>query len=88
MAMAIQIVDHINTKLPDLSKEWGEDIPQMNAFMFLTDSGECSDYTCENVFGCKEGEQPSARQIAQYAKRIADYPNWDKVLAVFREDAF
>ena len=43
---------------------------------------------CENIFGCEEGEQPSARQIAEYAKKIATYPNWDQVLEVFRQDAF
>ena len=88
-AVAQRIVDHINRKLPALSKEWGEDIPQINAFVFITGSGKCSDYICKYVFGYEEkGAQPSARQIAEYAKKIATYPNWDKVLEVFREEAF
>ena len=81
------VIAYINNRLPKLSKEWGEEIPHINAFMFRRD-GKCSDYIRENVFGCGEGEQPSPRQIAAYAKKIATYPNWDKVLAVFREEAF
>ena len=88
MAVAQRIVGHINEKLFVLSDEWGEDIPHINAFMFITGSGECSSYICENIFDCDDGEQPSPRQIAQYAKKIADYPNWDKVLEVFRDEAF
>ena len=87
-AQAQRIIAHINNKLPKLSAEWGEDIPRINAFMFITGSGECSSYICENVFGCDEGEQPSPRQIAEYAKRIATYENWDQVVEAFRKDAF
>ena len=32
--------------------------------------------------------QPTPLQIAEYAQKVASYPNWDKVLAVFREAAF
>lgn len=88
MGVALNIVAHINQKLIALSEEWGEDVPRVNAFMFLTNSGECSDYICENVFGHDERQQPSPLQIAEYARKIADYPNWNKVLAVFREEAF
>ena len=88
MAHAIFIIAHINEKLIVLSQKWGEDIPHINAFMFLTDSGKCSDYICANIFGCDEGEQPSPRQIVEYAKKIATYENWDKVLEVFRSEAF
>ena len=87
-AQAQHTIAHINNKLPKLSAEWGEDIPHINAFMFITGSGECSSYICENVFGCDEGEQPSPRQIAEYAKKIATYENWDKVVEAFRKDAF
>ena len=86
--VGLNIIAHINQKLIALSEEWGEDVPYVTAFVFLTDSGECSDYICENVFGHDERQQPSPRQIAAYAKKIADYPNWNKVLAVFREEAF
>ena len=84
--MAINIVAHINAKLPDLSAEWDEDIPQINVFMFNLD-GECTSYVCEEIFGCDEGEQPTAFQIAKYAKKIATYENWDKVVEAFRQDA-
>ena len=82
------IIAYINEKLPELSKKWGGEVPHINAFMFITDSGECSSYICENVFGCDEGEQPSPRQVAEYAKKIATYENWDKVVEAFRKDAF
>ena len=85
---AQRIVAHINNRLPKLSEEWGEEIPRINAFVFITGSGKCSSYICEHIFGLAEGRQPSARQITEYAKKIADYPNWDKVLEVFREEAF
>ena len=88
MGVALSIIAYINEKLIALSEEWGEDVPRMNAFMFRTDSGECSPYICANVFDCDDGEQPSPRQIAQYAKKIASYENWDKVLEVFRDEAF
>ena len=82
------IIAYINERLPELSKEWGEEVPHINAFMFLTDSGECTSYICDKIFGCDEGEQPTPRQIAEYAKKIATYENWDKVLEAFRKDAF
>ena len=71
-----------------MSAEWGEDIPHINAFMFITGSGECSSYICENIFGCDDGEQPSSRQIAEYAKKIATYENWNKLVEAFRKEAF
>ena len=86
-AVAINIVAYINSKLPELSEEWGEEIPQINVFMFNLD-GECTSYVCEKIFGCDEGEQPTPRQIAEYAKKIATYENWDKVVEAFRKEAF
>ena len=82
------VIAYINDRLPELSEEWNEDIPHINAFMFLTDSGKCSGYICQEVFGCDEGEQPSPRQIVEHAKKIATYENWDKVVEAFRKDAF
>ena len=64
-----------------------EDIPLINAFVFDR-FGKCSSYVCENIFGCDEGQQPSPRQIVEHAKKIATYPNWNKVLEVFRNEAF
>ena len=46
---AQRIVDHINKKLPVLSEAWGEDIPQINAFVFITGSGKCSSYICKHI---------------------------------------
>ena len=86
-AEARRIVAHINSKLPALSEEWDEDIPHINAFMFNR-YGKCTSYICAEVFDCDEGEQPSPRQIAEYAKNIATYDNWDKVVEAFRKDAF
>ena len=84
---AQRIVAHINKKLPALSKEWGEEIPHINAFVFNR-FGKCTSYICENVFDCDDEKQPSPLQIAEYAKKIASYENWDKVLEVFRDEAF
>ena len=56
-AVAQRIVDHINRKLPALSKEWGEDIPQINAFVFITGSGKCSDYICKYVLVMRRRER-------------------------------
>ena len=86
-AEARRIVAHINSKLPALSEEWDEDIPRINAFMFNR-RGKCTSYICAEVFDCDDGEQPSPLQIAEYAKKIATYENWSKVLEAFRKDAF
>ena len=81
------IIAHINNKLSTLSEEWGEEVPHINAFMFNRHGG-CSAYICAEVFDCDEGQQPSPRQVAEYAKKIATYENWDKVVEAFRKDAF
>lgn len=83
---AIRIMAHINHRLLELSNEWGEDIPRINAFMFDR-KGMCTSYVCQDVFKLPEGEQPTPRQIAEYAKIIYTYPKWDKVLEVFRQEA-
>ena len=85
--IALDILVHINERLPRLSQEWGEDIPYINALVFTRD-GKCTSYVCENIFNCNEEEQPSSQQITEYAKKIAAYPNWNKVLEVFRQEAF
>ena len=84
---AKNIVAHINEKLIQLSEDWGEPIPRINAFLFRQD-GNCTDYICENIFGCDDGLQPSPRQIAEYATAIATYENWQNVIKAFRDDAF
>ena len=84
---AQRIIAHINHKILALSEVWDEDIPRINAFMFDR-HGKCSDYVCAEIFGCEEGQQPSPFQIAEYAKKIATYENWDKVVEAFRKDAF
>lgn len=83
---AIRIMAHINHRLLELSNEWGEDIPRINTFMFNR-KGMCTSYVCQDVFRLPEGEQPTPRQIAEYAKTIYTYPKWDKVLEVFRQEA-
>ena len=82
-----RIMAHINRKILALSRDWDEDIPCINAFMF-EDPGKCSEYVCPEIFGCDYKTQPTPRQIAEHAKKIATYENWDKVLEAFRKDAF
>ena len=84
---AQRVIAHINHKILSLSEAWDEEIPRVNAFMFDR-FGKCTSYVCEEIFGCDDGQQPSARQIVEHTKKIAAYPNWDKVLEVFREAAF
>ena len=86
-AEAIRVMAHINHRLLDLSEEWGEEIPRINAFMFEKE-GFCTSYVCENIFKTEQGNQPTPRQIAEYADAIYFYDKWDKVLDVFREEAF
>ena len=84
MADAIRVAAHINRRLLELSKEWNENIPCINAFIFDR-NGMCTDYICKEVFRTAgEQEQPTPMQIAEYAKAIHSYPKWDKVLEVFR----
>ena len=84
---AQRIIAHVNQKILALSEAWDEDIPRINAFMFDR-HGKCTSYVCENIFGGDEWQQPSPREIAEHAKKIATYENWDKVAEVFRKDAF
>ena len=86
-AEAGRIIAHINHKILALSEAWDEDIPRINAFMF-EDPGKCSKYVCPEVFGCDYEAQPTPLQIAEYAKEISTYENWDKVVEAFRKDAF
>ena len=52
------------------------------------DPGKCSKYVCPEVFGCDYKVQPTPLQIAEYAKKITTYENWNKVVEAFRKDAF
>ena len=72
-------------KLEDKRKEA---IPYIHAFVFYTDTGLCPPWVCKNIFGLAENEQPTPKQIAEYAARINAYPKWDEVLQVFRKEAF
>ena len=85
MGDAQYTVAHINNRLKALRDEWGEDIPIMNAFAFDR-HGNCTSYICETVFGTEA--QPSPQDVVKYAQAIASYDKWDKVLEVFREEAF
>ena len=80
------IMGHINHRLLLLSEEWDEDIPRINAFVFYKD-GTPTEYVHQYIFELPESEQPTAREVAEYAKAIHTYPKWDKVLEVFRKDA-
>ena len=84
---AIRVMAHINHRLLDLSEEGGEEIPRINAFMFEKE-GFCTSYVCENIFKTENGNQPTPRQITEYADFIYSYDKWDKVLGVFRQEAF
>ena len=84
---AQRIIAHINRKILALSEAWDEDIPRINAFMFDR-FGQCTSYVCEEIFGCDDEEQPSPLQIVGHAKKIETYENWEKVLEVFRSEAF
>ena len=66
---------------------WEEDIPRINVFMF--DHFGCyTSYVYKEIFGGDNEEQLSPRQIVEHAKKIATYEKWDKVLEVFRDEAF
>lgn len=84
---AQRIIAHINQKILDLSKAWDEDIPRINAFMFES-PGKCSEYVCREILVCNYETQPTPLQIAEMAKKIATYENWDQVIETFRKDAF
>ena len=78
------IVAHINEKLFAF-RGMGR---RRTAHCFYVRFWRMFSYICENIFDCDKEQQPSPRQIAQYAKAIATYDKWDKVLEVFRDEAF
>ena len=86
-AVAIHSVGHINATIDRLRKEWKEDIPKINAFVFTSET-ECTSYICKNVFGLSGKKQPSPKEIAAHAAAIAAYPNWDEIVEVLRREAF
>ena len=86
--MAQKSYGHINEMLMYLSEKWGEDIPRINAFVFSRET-KCTDYICKSVFGTSGvQEQPSPKEIAEYAAKIAAYPKWDEIVEIFRREAF
>ncbi|MXZ03416.1 MAG: hypothetical protein F4Y88_07015 [Chloroflexi bacterium] len=88
IGMAIRRIGHINAMTEYLSEKWNEGIPKINVFV-LTRKYECTDYICKNVFGTEgRNKQPSAKQLAKYGAKIAVYPKWDKIVEIFRRDAF
>ena len=85
---AMSIIEHIYQKLQELQDEWGEDIPDINAFV-LIGTGKFSSWVCEYVFEVEDEEgQPSAQQVAELRASVETYDNWDRVVEAFREDAF
>ena len=85
--MARHRVAHINYMIMYLSEQWGEDIPRINAFVFTKET-ECTSYICKHVFGKDEGEQPTPKEIAEHAAKIAAYPKWDEIVEILRREAF
>ena len=78
---------YINHMIMHLSEQWNEDIPRINAFIFKKE-GKCTDYPRKDIFGKDNGEQPTPKEIAELATKIDAYPNWNKVVEVFRREAF
>ena len=74
-------------KILALSKAWDEDIPRINVFV-LNRFGEWTSYVCEEIFEGDAEEHPSPLEIVEHAQKVAAYENRDKVLEVFREEAF
>ena len=87
MGLGISSVGHINATIDYLSKEWGEAIPKINAFVF-THETECTSYICENVFDNGDDKQPRPKEVAAHAAAIAAYPKWDKIVEILRREAF
>ena len=67
-------------KIAQLEKEWGEEIPKINALVFNR-NGMISSWVCENVF---DGTQPTLDQNAELAAAVASYSKWDEVLEAFK----
>ena len=78
---------HIVRKLQELRDEWGEDIPNINAFVLKGDDTFTS-WVCEYIFVVEdEDEQPSPQQVSELRASINAYDKWDKVLEAFRKNA-
>jgi len=87
-AKIMNVLGYIFERIKDLSDEWDEFIPIINALVFV-DKGLCTSYICEKVFELTEkGQQPTTQQIAKYAVSVTAYPRWNDVLEVFRKEAF
>ena len=78
---------YINHMILHPSELWNEDIPRINAFIFLKD-GKCLDYPHKHIFRKNNGEQPTRKEIDEYAAKIAAYPKWDEIVEIFRREAF
>ena len=78
---------YINHMIIYLSEQWNEDIPRINAFIFKK-QGKCMDYPRKYIFGKDNGEQPTSKEIAELAAKIAAYPKWDKITEILRREAF
>lgn len=84
---AIRIIAYINQRILKLSDEWDEEVPRINAFM-LDRHGKHTSYVCREIFNLPDdGNQPTSEQSNAYKKFIENYPKWDLVLEVFREEA-
>ena len=76
------VLAHIYRTIEALEVEWDEQIPKINALVFRSD-GTASPLVCGMLSGDTD-MQPTVKQIAEHAASVANYENWDKVLAAFK----
>ena len=76
------VLHHIQRKIETLEEEWDEKIPKINVLVFKENSTITS-WACEILTG-DEKTQPTVKEIAEHAASVANYENWDKVLAAFK----
>ena len=84
--LSTHVLGGIIKVIEGISKEWDEDIPLPNAFVFDR-YGEFTSYICKYVFDDKN-HQPDEQVADEYFERVLSYPRWDEVLQVFRKKAF
>lgn len=84
--LAKNVLGGIINVIEDISKEWDEDIPLPNAFVFDRHA-DFTSHICEFVFGDRDN-QPDKQDADDYFERVISYPRWEAVLEVFRTLAF
>ena len=84
--LAKNVLGGIIDVIEGISKEWDEDIPLPNAFVFDR-YGKFTSHICEYVFDDRDN-QPDKQDADDYFERVISYPRWEDVLEVFRNLAF